>query len=288
MDHGLQTIKLYDFQEELVDMVIHNRFSIANTSRQAGKTTTAVVIILHYILFNSYKNVMLLSNKAPSARKILKRVKTAYQNLPLWIQQGVVEWNKGSVELENGSVVFAGSASSSGERGESANFVYIDETAFVEGWAEFYASTFPVITSGKTTKLFFTSTPKGLNHFHKFCVGAKEGRNGFKYLEVPWYKVPGRDKAWKEQTLGGINHDMQQWRQEFCCVTGDTMVTVRDKETGEIMEMNMSELYENTRKYEYTNQEYNEALNALAEGFISEDKVEAYAEHLYKKNNPSN
>lgn len=672
-------------------------------------TTVAVVILLHYVLFNEYKNVLLLSNKSASARKILKRIKIAFENLPLWLQQGVKEWNKGSVELENGCILFAGATSNSGERGDTANFVYIDETAFIENWDEFYQSTYPVITSGKTSKLFFTScvtedtmvwdsekglseikdyvvdngienpnigysvprynvmghnkynsgnvfvnsgmaevhhvktthtelkgsnehkvwsckngvygwnklknldvgdyiaikagddewigdddikdfqyqgresknvmnlgnkiskdlaylfglyiaegcgsiikgrknitiscgdnlkneiknivgfdvcnyddlhtkinssylvelfeyigfdfshkaknknipqrltrmskenisnmlsgmfdgdgcaqlkirnrvsyyssseilvdqvrmllmkfgilskkskhitpktakvnkecisyrleidgiyanifyeeigfrierkqsryrddivskrtnghniipfgyenfkldrrgvkksakhiskeafmkqkgtvegvceenlywqkikskdiffekvydfsldhiegddwchsviyngvlghqTPNGLNHFYKFCDGAKKGTNGFKYIEVMWNEVPGRDEKWKEVTLSGINNDMQQWRQEFCCVTGDSMVTIKDVETGEIEEITMKELFERTKtKYTYTNIEHAEAVRAFESGVINEDQIEKYAEYLYRnKLNPRN
>lgn len=186
-------------------------------------TTTAVCIILHYILFNRFKSVALLANKGDAAREILDRIQTAYESLPKWIQQGVVEWNKGSVVLENGSKVLAASTSSSNIRGKSMNFVYIDETAFVEGWSDFYSSVFPTLSSGKTTKILFTSTPNGLNHFYKTCEQAqmnvnpenRRGKNGFIYIEVPWHKVPGRDDEWRDEILAGMDFDYQKFEVEF-------------------------------------------------------------------------
>ena len=194
VDHGFIPIELYEYQEEIIEATKESRRVAVCTSRQAGKTTTAVVIILHYVLFNSYKTVALLANKGDSAREILYRVQLAFEALPAWLQQGVIEWNKGSVEFENGCKIIAAATSSSAIRGKSVSFLYIDETAFVENWDEFFASVFPTISSGKTTKILFTSTPNGLNHFYKTCEGAKENRNGYSYIEVPWQRVPGRDE----------------------------------------------------------------------------------------------
>lgn len=217
VDHGLITIDLYDYQREIIEKFNANRRTAIVASRQCGKTTTAVVVILHYILFNDYKRVGLLANKGDSAREILERIKIAFEALPKWLQQGVVEWNKGSVELENGSKVLAAATSSSNIRGKSMNLLYIDETAFVEGWDEFSASVLPTISSGNTTKVLYTSTPNGLNHFYKVCVGAREGTNGYAYVEVPWYRVPGRDEKWKKEALDTLDGDLQQFSAEYEC-----------------------------------------------------------------------
>ena len=217
VDRGLITIDLYDYQREIIEKFNNNRRTTVVTSRQAGKTTTAVVVILHYILFNDYKRVGLLANKGDSAREILERIKIAFEALPSWLQQGVVEWNKGSVELENGSKVLAAATSSSNIRGKSMNLLYIDETAFVEGWDEFSASVLPTISSGNTTKVLYTSTPNGLNHFYKVCVGAREGTNGYAFVEVPWNRVPGRDLAWKKEALDTLDGDLQKFAQEYEC-----------------------------------------------------------------------
>ena len=156
VDRGLIPIELYDYQKEIIDKITNNRRVTVVTSRQAGKTTTAATVILHYILFNDHKRVALLANKGDSAREILERIKISYEALPAWLQQGVVEWNKGNIELENGCIVIAGATSSSAIRGKSINLLYIDEAAFVEGWDEFFASVFPTISSGETTKILLS------------------------------------------------------------------------------------------------------------------------------------
>lgn len=217
VDRGLIPIILYDYQKEIIVKLTNNRRVTVVTSRQAGKTTTAAAIILHYILFNEHKTVALLANKGDAAREILDRIKLAYESLPQWMQQGVVEWNKGSIELENGCKVLAAATSSSAIRGKSISLLYIDEAAFVENWDEFFASVFPTISSGETTKILFTSTPNGLNHFYKTCMGAKEGTNGYQFVEVPWQQVPGRGAEWQKETLGAMDFDLEKFAQEFEC-----------------------------------------------------------------------
>jgi hypothetical protein len=217
VDHGLIPIQMYDYQKDIVQKITDHRRVTVVTSRQAGKTTTAVCVILHYILFNDHKTVALLANKGDAAREILDRIKVAYEALPKWMQQGVVEWNKGSVEFENGCKIIASATSSSAIRGKSISFLYIDETAFVENWDEFFASVFPTISSGNTTKILFTSTPNGLNHFYKTCQGAEEGTNGYQFVKVLWHDVPGRDEAWKQETLSSMDYDYEKFAQEFEC-----------------------------------------------------------------------
>ena len=222
VDHGFIPIKLYDYQKEIVQKVTFNRRVTVVTSRQAGKTTTAAAIILHYILFNDHKTVALLANKGDAAREILDRIKAAYEALPDWLQQGVEEWNKGNITLENGCKVLAAATSSSAIRGKSISLLYIDEAAFVENWDEFFASVYPTISSGETTKILFTSTPNGLNHFYKTCEGASKDRdskewNGFEFVRVPWQQVPGRTETWKKETLGAMDWDYEKFAQEFEC-----------------------------------------------------------------------
>lgn len=217
VDHGLIPIKLYKYQKDIIRKTTKNRRTCVVTSRQAGKTTTAVCLILHYILFNDHKLVALLANKGDSAREILDRIKTAYEALPKWLQQGVIEWNKGSVEFENGSKIIAAATSSSAIRGKSVSFLYIDETAFVENWDEFFAAVYPTISSGKTTKILLTSTPNGLNHFYKTCEGAKSGKNGYQFVQVLWNDVPGRDEQWRQETLASMDFDSEKFAQEMEC-----------------------------------------------------------------------
>lgn len=215
LDEGFVTIKLYDYQKDLIRLVSDNRWSLSLQSRQSAKTTTATIVLLHYILFNEFKTVGILANKKDTAVEVLSRIQLAYEALPQWLQHGVKTWNKGSFELENGCKVIAAATSSSAIRGKSINFLYIDEVAFIENWETFFTSTFPTISSGKTTKIFLTSTPNGLNHWHSLCKNAKEGKNGYKFFEVGWQQVPGRDAKWKEETLAGMNYDYQKFSQEY-------------------------------------------------------------------------
>ena len=217
VDRGLIPLQMYDYQKDIATKIFNNRRVAVLTARQAGKTTTAVAIILHYIIFNEHKNVGILSNKGEGSKEVLERVKLAYENLPKWMQHGIQEWNKNSIELENGCKVYAGTTTSSSIRGKSIAFLYIDECAFVEGYDDFFASVYPTISSGEETKLLMTSTPNGLNHFFKICEGAKQGTNGYQYVEVTWDLVPGRGEAWKQETLEALNFDQEKFSQEYEC-----------------------------------------------------------------------
>ena len=217
IDEGVVPLDLYDFQLDIMKSVISNRFSICKMPRQSGKTTTMVAVILWFVLFNESFNCAILANKATTARDILSRLQMAYEWLPHWLQQGLVEWNKGSIELENGSKIIASSTSSSAIRGGSYSLVYLDEFAFVEATLqeEFFASVYPTISSGKTSRVMITSTPKGMNLFYKIWVDATTNKNEYVPIEVHWSAVPGRDEAWKEQTIK--NTSEEQFRQEFEC-----------------------------------------------------------------------
>ena len=217
VDKGLVPFDMYDYQKEICQKIFDNRRVAVLTARQSGKTTTAVAVILHYILFNEYKTVAILANKGDASREVMARVKLAFEALPKWLQQGVEEWNKGNIALENGCQVLAGTTSSSAIRGKSVNFLYLDEVAFIEGYDEFFASVYPTISSGESTKLLMTSTPNGLNHFWKTCKGAEEGTNGYQFVKVMWYDVPGRDEKWKRETIESLDHDEEKFNQEYCC-----------------------------------------------------------------------
>ena len=217
LDEGLVPFELWDFQEDIVEKVHNNRFVIAKLPRQTGKSTTMVSYLLHYVLFNQDVNVAILANKLATARELLHRLKLAYEYLPKWMQQGIVEWNKGSIELENGSKILASATSSSAVRGGSFNMIFLDEFAYVPpGVAEeFFSSVYPTISSGQTTKVLIVSTPKGLNMFYRFWVDAQEKRNEYVPIEVHWSQVPGRDEAWKNQTIA--NTSEEQFQTEFEC-----------------------------------------------------------------------
>ena len=217
LDEGLVPFTMFPFQKQIVDTIHNNRFTICKLPRQSGKSTTLVSYILHYILFNSNMNVAILANKAATARDILGRLQLAYENLPQWMQQGVVSWNKGSVDLENGSRVVASSTSSSAVRGGSYNMIFLDEFAFVPNNVaeDFFSSVYPTISSGKSTKVVVVSTPNGMNLFFKLWNEAEKKRNSYIPIEVHWSEVPGRDEKWKKETIA--NTSLQQFAREFEC-----------------------------------------------------------------------
>ena len=217
VDEGLMNFETYKFQDQIISSVQRNRFTICKMPRQSGKTTVMTALILHFALFNEAFNVACLANKAATAREILHRIQLGFEHLPFWMQQGIVEWNKGNIELENGSKILAGSTSSGSVRGGSFNLIYLDEFAFVPTHQqhEFFASTYPTISSGNTTRVMITSTPRGMNLFYKIWTDAIEARNEYEAIEVHWSDVPGRDEAWKKQTIQNTSED--QFRQEFEC-----------------------------------------------------------------------
>ena len=217
LDYGLQPFKPYDFQEKLIKNFHNNRFNICKMPRQTGKSTTVVSYLLHYAIFNDNVNIAILANKASTARDLLNRLQTAYENLPKWLQQGILAWNKGSMELENGSKILAASTSASAVRGGSYNIIFLDEFAFVQNHLadDFFASVYPTISSGQSTKVIIVSTPHGMNHFYRLWHDAERSKNEYVPTEVHWSEVPGRDAKWKEQTIA--NTSEQQFKIEFEC-----------------------------------------------------------------------
>jgi hypothetical protein len=217
LDEGLVPFEPYKFQEKLISRFHKNRFNICMMPRQTGKSTTSVSYLLHYIVFNDSVNVGILANKASTARELLSRLQLAYENLPKWMQQGIIAWNKGSMELENGSKVLAASTSASAVRGMSFNILFLDEFAFVPNHIadSFFASVYPTITSGKSTKVIMVSTPHGMNHFYRMWHDAERGQNEYVPTSVHWSEVPGRDDAWREQTIKNTSEN--QFKVEFEC-----------------------------------------------------------------------
>ena len=217
VDHGLMPFKMWDFQAKMLHTFADNRFSICKLPRQVGKSTTSIAYILWLVLFTDQQNVAILANKGSLARDLLAKLQLAYEYLPIWLQQGVVVWNKGNIELENGSKVLAAATSSSAVRGGSFNLIFLDEFAHVQrNLADaFFASTYPTISSGKTTKIIIVSTPLGMNHFYRMWTDAIEGNSEYAPVEINWSDVPGRDEEWKKQTIA--NTSEEQFRQEFEC-----------------------------------------------------------------------
>jgi hypothetical protein len=217
VDRGLVPFDLYDFQKTLLKSFIDNRFTIAKLPRQVGKSTVTISYILWTVLFGPMQNIAILANKASTARDILAKLQLAYEHIPLWMQQGIVSWNKGSIELENGSKVIANATASSAARGSTYNIIFLDEFAFVpKNIAEdFITSVYPTVSSGKTTKVIMVSTPNGMNLFYKYWTDAVNGRNLYKPIEAHWSVVPGRDQEWADDQIKQLGQD--KFDQEFGC-----------------------------------------------------------------------
>ena len=234
LDGGLVPFKLYECQKKKVNHILFNRFAIIMEPRQNGKTIVAAACILWYTLFQDSKTVAVIANKGSAAREVLNRYQIMYENLPIWMQQGVKTWNKGDIELENGSKVFTSATTISAVKGRSINWLYVDETAAIPNNIAdaFFASVYPTISAGQTTKVLLTSTPLGYNHFWKywneaspegprpektaindtyFCNGVA-GRNGFVRMFIPYWDIPGRDEIWAEaqrKLLGEVKYNQE-------------------------------------------------------------------------------
>jgi hypothetical protein len=217
VDRGLMPFEMWDFQERMLQSFHDNRFSICKLPRQVGKSTTSVAYILHQVLFNENFVVAILANRAPTARELLQKLKLAFEYLPMFLKQGIKEWNKGSIYLANGSRVLADSTSGSSVRGFSFNLIFLDEFAFVPNniAEEFFNSTYPTISSGKTSKVVIVSTPNGMNLFYKMWTKAVEKTSTYIPIEIHWSMVPGRDAKWAEETIR--NTSQRQFDQEFGC-----------------------------------------------------------------------
>jgi hypothetical protein len=212
---GIVPFNLYDFQEEMIKTFVRERFVICKIPRQSGKSITTIGFLLHAILFNENYNIAILAHKGAAANGLLQRMKLAYENLPTWLQSGIVEWNKGNIELENGSKIGAFATSADGLRSGSYDMILLDEFAFVANniAEDFFTSTYPVISAGTKTKIIIVSTPKGMNHFYTMWVKAEQGKSDYFPISVHWSAVPGRDEAWKEMTIR--NTSEEQFQQEF-------------------------------------------------------------------------
>jgi hypothetical protein len=233
LDKGLQLFKPFEYQKRMLKVFDDDRFVINLLPRQMGKSTIVAAYLLHYAMFNREKTIGILANKAATSREILSRIQRMYEHLPMWMQLGVKEWNKGSMVLENDSKILAAATSSDSIRGLSLNIIYLDEFAHVGQQREFWESTYPVISSGEESKVIITSTPNGMELFYKIYKEAEEGKNNFTPVKVHWSEHPKRDEKWKEETLKNIG--MEQFKQEFdieflgssgTLISGDKLATL--------------------------------------------------------------
>ena len=260
LDDGLVPFKLYPYQKNMFNHFQENRFNVVLACRQSGKSISACAYLLWFALFNPEKTIAILANKGATAREMLSRITLMLENIPFFLQPGSKALNKGSLEFSNNSRIIASATSGSSIRGMSVNLLYLDEFAFVERAAEFYTSTYPVVSAGKDTKVIITSTANGIgNQFHKIWEGAVQGINEFQSFRVDWFDVPGRDEEWKNQTVA--NTSQLQFDQEFGNTffgTGDTLVNAetllgfRAGKYKRLLEGGLLKIYEEVQKgHEY-------------------------------------
>jgi hypothetical protein len=246
LDDGLVPFRLYDYQKEMLSVFHDNRFSIALCSRQIGKTISVASYLLWYALFHSNKTVAILANKGDTAREILSRITLALENIPFFLQPGCKVLNKGSIAFSNNTKLVARSTSSSSIRGMSCSIIYLDEFAFVNNAETFYTSTYPVISSGKTTKIIITSTANGMgNPFHTLWTGAVTKSNEYTPVSVDWRRVPGRTEEWKRETIrNSSERQFSQEHENFFLGTGNTLI-----DGNKLMMMSAQKpIYENEEK----------------------------------------
>lgn len=242
LDRGLVPFDLYPYQERMFQHFEDSRFSIVLACRQSGKSISSVVYLLWYALFNPEKTIAILANKGATAREMLTRITLALENLPFFLQPGCKTLNKGSIEFSNNSRIIAAATSGSSIRGMSVNLLFLDEFAFVENAGEFYTSTYPVVSSGKTSRVIITSTANGIgNIYHKLWEGAVQKTNEYKPFRVDWWDVPGRDEEWKRQTVS--NTSQLQFDQEFGnCLESRSEITILINDV--IYEIRIGDLYD--------------------------------------------
>lgn len=270
LDRGLVPFDLYPYQEKMFDHFNNSRFSIVLACRQSGKSISSVVYLLWYAIFKPEQTIAVLANKGSTAQEMISRITLALENLPFFLQPGCKTLNKKSIEFSNNSRIISSATSGSSIRGMSVNLLFLDEFAFVDNDAKFYTSTYPVVTSGKTTRVIITSTANGLgNVFHKIWEGAVQGTNDYKPFRVDWWDVPGRDAAWKAQTVA--NTSELQFDQEFgnnFHGTGNTLINantlLRLKAKQPIYSMNNVNVYETPVK-----------------AYNDEDTKESFPDHNY-------
>jgi hypothetical protein len=251
VDDGVIPLHAYDYQKKILEVIANNRNVVGRVGRQTGKTTIVMVYLLHYILFNESKTVGLLAHKKSGAVEVLDRLKMCYELLPKFLQQGIIEWNKGNISLENGSKIITSASSGSGLRGKSISCLFVDEIAFIPNnqWDDFWASTYPVISAGKNTKTLMVSTPNGLNHFYKIWADAQSGNSSFVPVSAEWDDHPDRDIAFKEKSIKDIG--MRRWLQEYECLDGNTIIRI--KKDNVVKKIALKDIYHETKMLKINN-----------------------------------
>ena len=224
IDYGTIKVQLRDYQRDMLRIMSSKRMTCCNLSRQLGKTTVVAIFLAHFVCFNKDKAVGILAHKGSMSAEVLDRTKQAIELLPDFLQPGIVEWNKGSIELDNGSSIGAYASSPDAVRGNSFAMIYIDECAFIPNFIDAWLAIQPVISSGRRSKIIITTTPNGLNHFYDIWDAALSGKSGFEPYTAIWNSVKERlyndqdmfDDGWQwsSQTISASS--LEQFKQEHC------------------------------------------------------------------------
>ena len=226
---GYKPITLRDYQEEMLRSYTDNRFTCCMSSRQVGKTVVAALFLLHNAIFNVDRNIGIAANKLATAVEIMDKIKEIMDYLPFYMKPGIKVYNQTMIVFENGCRLIAQATTKRSFIGFTIHTLYCDEFAHVEPHVldEFYENIMPTVSSMDDSKIIITSTPNGYNKFFDIYQGGVDGTNSYHSIRVDWWQVPGRDDAWKEQTIadcGGEDEFMRQFGNSFLS-TGNTLLS---------------------------------------------------------------
>jgi hypothetical protein len=232
---GSIPLKMWDYQYEMVKAFHENRYVVALTGRQLGKTTIAAAYLLWKAMFTPDTTILIAANTYNQALEIMDRIRYGYENLPNFIRAGQTEYNKGTIAFDNGSKIISRATSPNAGRGLSVSVLYLDEFAFVAPniGRDFWTAMLPVLSTGGSC--IITSTPKSdedqfaeiyknaLNNTDEYGnpLPGKVGKNGFFPITFKWDVHPDRDEAWETEYRSKLGD--AKFRQEMCCefVTDD-------------------------------------------------------------------
>lgn len=206
---GIQHVKLRDYQIRYLKHIQDNQLSIGLTPRQAGKTTTTSLAMLHFLLFNIDKYALICSNKRKSAVEVVDKVKKIYMEIPYFLKPGIYKWNDAEIAMDNGCRIQAEATTINSGIGNTIHFLLLDEFAHVAPNIidKFYNNIFPTVTAAKA-KCAIISTQNGRNLFYRLFIGAKQKENDYKHFEITWEDIPewNPDKqCWEKRT--------EEWRR---------------------------------------------------------------------------
>ena len=208
-DHGLQTINLRPYQEEMLRQFQAERFNVCLASRQVGKTICSSIFIAWYSLFNFDKNSLILSNKGATTREIIDKGKTILEHLPFFLKPGTLKWDVFNSKFDNGCRIIGQTTTKKAAIGFTIHLLFMDEFAHIPAnfVDTFYENVYPTVSASTNSKVIITSTPNGFNKFYDIYTAADKGLSEYTPFRVDWWDVPGRDDAWMNQEVANLGSD---------------------------------------------------------------------------------